>query len=490
MESLPTMFRRTSRLRRRCPESARSASDPRAPSVWRRLTLLAYALGALAPFAFAQDIIVNGDFNTNVSGWALDPGFGSFKWSSDGTLLLTNDAPPVNQTSSVSQCDPISPGGNYGLSAKVQPLNFGLGGPNSSSGLKRVEHTGSLYILLDFYSLDNCRGSALPQFVRVDATGGNVWQALGSNFTAPNTAVSVLVSLAILKNQANSDLQAEFDEISVKFGGGLPPAPAANFSYLPTSPLAGDTVQFTDTTFFNPTSWSWDFGDPGSLAFNTASVQNPAHLFASPGVFTVSLTAANAGGSSTSTHNVIVTAPAPVANFNYSPTAPAPGQTVQFTDTTTGRPTSWSWDFGDPASGSANSSTLPSPTHVFANGGTYSVALSATGAGGTGLRNKAINVTSAAPVANFSYTPPAPEARKDVQFSDASTGGPTTWSWDFGDPDSGAANTSNFQNPSHAFSRPGLYSVVLTVGNSKGSGTKTMVVTVKCARCPRVVQFH
>jgi PKD repeat protein len=447
-------------------------------------------LGALAPFAFAQDIIVNGNFNTNVSGWALDPGFGSFSWSSDGTLLLTNDAPPPNQTASVSQCDPISPGGLYGMSAKVQPLNFGQGGPNSTSGLKRVEHTGSVYVLLDFYSLDNCRGSALNQFVRVDATGGNVWQALSQNFTAPTTAVSVLVSLAILKNQDGSNLQAEFDEISVKFGGGLPPAPAANFTYLPTSPLAGDTVQFTDTTFFNPTSWSWDFGDPGSGSFNTAAVQNPAHLFSNPGVYTVSLTATNAGGSSTSIKNVIVTPPPPVANFNYAPTAPAPGQTIQFSDTTTGHPTSWSWSFGDPASGSANSSTLQNPSHVFASPGTYSVVLSATGAGGTGLRNKAINVAAGALAADFIYAPVPPAAGKDVQFSDASTGGPTTWSWDFGDPDSGAANSSNFQNPSHAFSRPGLYSVVLTVSNSKGSATKTIVVTVKCARCPRVVQFH
>ena len=483
------MSRRTSPLRLRSPERSRSVSGPRA-AAWPRPALLACILVAVAPYALAQDIIVNGDFNTNVSGWGLDPGFGSFNWSSDGTLLLTNDAPPVNQTASVSQCDPISPGGNYGLSAKVQPLNFGLGGPNSSSGLKRVEHTGSLYILLDFYSLDNCRGSALKQFVRVDATGGNVWQALGQNFTAPDTAVSVLVSLAILKNQAASDLQAEFDEISVKFGGGLPPAPAANFSYVPTSPLAGDTVQFTDTTFFNPTSWSWNFGDPGSGGFNTASVQNPAHLFASPGVFTVSLTATNAGGSSSSTHNVIVTAAKPVANFNYSPTAPGPGQTVQFTDTTTGRPTSWSWDFGDPASGAANTSTLQNPSHMFANPGTYSVGLTANGPGGTGLRNKAINITSASPVANFSYTPPGPEARQNVQFSDSSTGGPTTWSWDFGDPDSGTTNASTLQNPSHAFSRPGLYSVVLTVGNSKGTGTKTIVVTVKCARCPRVVNFR
>src|SRR5205085_12148206 len=32
-----------------------------------------------------------------------------------------------------------------------------------------------------------------------------------------------------------------------------------------------------------------------------------------------------------------------------------------------------SWQFGDPASGLANTSTLASPTHTFSSGGTYTV---------------------------------------------------------------------------------------------------------------------
>jgi hypothetical protein len=60
--------------------------------------------------------------------------------------------------------------------------------------------------------------------------------------------------------------------------------------------------------------------------------------------------------------------PAPVAGFTYS--------TTQFTTTfsnTSAAATSVSWDFGDPASGANNTSTLANPVHVFSGIGTYTV---------------------------------------------------------------------------------------------------------------------
>lgn len=58
---------------------------------------------------------------------------------------------------------------------------------------------------------------------------------------------------------------------------------------------------------------------------------------------------------------------------------------------------------------------------------------------------------------------------------------PATFTWDFGDPSSGAANTSALQNPSHVFSAPGVYSVSLIVKggqcNPPDTVTKTVIVT-------------
>jgi PKD repeat protein len=86
------------------------------------------------------------------------------------------------------------------------------------------------------------------------------------------------------------------------------------------------------------------------------------------------------------------------------------------------------------------------------------------------------NLVSAGPVPNFSFSPPSPLAGQSVQFTDTSTGGPTSWSWDFGD---GFGSTA--QNPTHAFATAGAFPVALTVANGGGSNTATKTVTVSSA---------
>lgn len=54
-----------------------------------------------------------------------------------------------------------------------------------------------------------------------------------------------------------------------------------------------------------------------------------------------------------------------------------------------------------------------------------------------------------------------------ISFSDLSYPVASTWSWDFGDPNS-AANTSNVQNPYHQYTEVGTYDITLTVETSNG----------------------
>lgn len=77
-------------------------------------------------------------------------------------------------------------------------------------------------------------------------------------------------------------------------------APSTGFTSLVN--MGGAT--FTDTTT-GSTAWSWDFGDPGSGAFNTSTMQNPSHLFSAPGVYNVCLTAANTDGCESTTCNQV-----------------------------------------------------------------------------------------------------------------------------------------------------------------------------------------
>ena len=78
-----------------------------------------------------------------------------------------------------------------------------------------------------------------------------------------------------------------------------------------------------------------------------------------------------------------------------------------------------------------------------------------------------------APVASFTYSPASPGVSQAVQFTDASTNTPTSWSWTFGD-----GGTSTVQNPSHTFAAAGTYTVSLTVSNALGSNGKSLAVGV------------
>jgi PKD repeat protein len=53
-----------------------------------------------------------------------------------------------------------------------------------------------------------------------------------------------------------------------------------------------------------------------------------------------------------------------------------------------------------------------------------------------------------------------------VQFTDATFGGATAWTWNFGDGD-----TSTLQNPSHAYAAAGTYTVMMTATNACGAGS-------------------
>jgi PKD repeat protein len=84
--------------------------------------------------------------------------------------------------------------------------------------------------------------------------------------------------------------------------------------------------------------------------------------------------------------------------------------------------------------------------------------------------------------ADFQLAPSSPQAGQSVSFQDLSRGGPTGWSWAFGDPASGGSNTSTAQNPDHIFSQAGTYAVRLTVSTTGGASNSTTRQLVVSAR--------
>jgi PKD repeat protein len=166
----------------------------------------------------------------------------------------------------------------------------------------------------------------------------------------------------------------------------------------------------------------------------------------------------------------------PVADFTSNVTSGNTPLAVQFTDTSAGSPTAWSWDFGD-----GENSTLQDPVHTYQASGAMTVKLTAANGGGSDSRVRegylsTITILPPAPVADFSADGTAGTAPYTVRFTDTSTGLATSWIWDFGD-----GNTSTRENPEYTFLTPGNFTVTMTAKNRGGSSTKTLdtPVTVK-----------
>jgi PKD repeat protein len=171
------------------------------------------------------------------------------------------------------------------------------------------------------------------------------------------------------------------------------------------------------------------------------------------------------------TAEVIVEAPTPPAtppptpepisaDFIGVPTAGCAPLIVDFSDLSTGNPTSWFWDFGNDLT---NATRTPSVEYTYP--GLYTVSLTASNSVGsdTETKNDYIDVGEP-PAAGFAYTGDPPGL---VSFTDASANSPASWLWDFGD----GSTISTQQNPTHLYANAGVYTVTLTVTNKCGSST-------------------
>ncbi len=96
----------------------------------------------------------------------------------------------------------------------------------------------------------------------------------------------------------------------------------------------------------------------------------------------------------------------------------------------------------------------------------------------TATKNVSTNVTPATlPIAQFTANTTTGNAPLTVQFTDTSTGSPTSWNWSFGD-----GTYATQQNPVHTYSTAGNYQVRMTAINSAGqSKSKPTKITVDSA---------
>jgi PKD repeat protein len=144
----------------------------------------------------------------------------------------------------------------------------------------------------------------------------------------------------------------------------------AAFSAEPTAGVAPLTVQFTDESAGEPLAWEWDFENDGTV---DAFIQDPEFTYDEPGIYSVSLTVSDGeySDSEIKEEYIIVVEPLEAA-FSADVTSGEAPLTVQFTDESTGNPTSWEWDFENDGS---IDSYLQNPEFTYSDAGIYNVSL-------------------------------------------------------------------------------------------------------------------
>ena len=239
----------------------------------------------------------------------------------------------------------------------------------------------------------------------------------------------------------------------------------AGFTANTTSGCGPLSVQFSDLSSENTSSWNWAFpgGEPG-----TSTDPNPSVVYFIPGIYDVTLVVTGPGGSSTFTQaNFIAVLGQPTGGFY----AAISQNTVTFTNTSTDA-TSYLWTFGD-----GSTSIESSPSHTYLSDGTYTVILAATNNCGTTIVEQTVEILTA-PVAAFTFNSAAGCAPLVVLFNNTSSSNATTFSWVF---EGGGPGTSGDPNPLSTWNTAGVYLVTLTASNAAGSSTATASITVNTA---------
>ncbi len=247
----------------------------------------------------------------------------------------------------------------------------------------------------------------------------------------------------------------------------------ANFIGSPLSIPVGGTVNFTDQSTGNPTSWQWTFtgGTP-----STSTQQNPSGIqYNAVGLYSVKLKVSNAisSDSITKVNYIEVYDPNAVhADFVGTPTTILAGGTVQFTDLSTNSPTSWSWQF---PGGTPTSSTQQNPTVTYSTPGTYNVSLTASNGTSTDTETKVNYITvldaTQAPNANFIADFTLVQAGQSVNFTNLSTGYYDSLLWIF---EGATPSTSNQTNPSGIlYDSISCFNVTLILYSILGNDTLT-----------------
>lgn len=226
----------------------------------------------------------------------------------------------------------------------------------------------SLNIVLNAATFGHAIGNTHTKLFRIcfDIVDHN--EIVNLNWVVNNNAATVVFedeTIPVLLNAGNLE----------NFSGSSQQAPVAVFTFTPNGGESPLPVQFDASASYDPdgsiSSYAWDFGDG-----NTAIGISPIHTYTLSGNLSVRLVVTDNNGNPDTSYQTISVLPPnspPVANFTATPDlGPAPLLVSLDASSSTDDSgiTSYSWDFGDGATGSGQSLT-----HTYTTPGTYIISL-------------------------------------------------------------------------------------------------------------------
>ncbi|MFY7883526.1 MAG: PKD domain-containing protein, partial [Dolichospermum sp.] len=338
------------------------------------------------------------------------------------TLVVTNSATCVDSTTQVVS---LIPNAVANFIANVDSCNQTVSFVNTSVG----GQNGFPYL----WNFGDGTTSQLPNPTKTYANAGNYLVQLIVFSRGCNDTIVKNISIA-------SPVKANFT--------------APNYTDCSSNAIA--TLNFSNSSTGSISNYLWDFGD-GSFS----NLQNPVKAFVAYGTYTVKLIVTGTNGCKDSISKTYALSQKPMPSFGVNTLAQCLGtNSFVFSNTSTGNPVSYIWNFGD-----GTRSSLVSPTKTYSSAGVYMVKLYAYGS--SGCVDSSLQFVTVYPRANANFSInnqfQCIQSNVFIYSSLAAPGTVAAYSWNLGD-----TSFSILPNITKVYTRPGNYTITLTTQSING----------------------
>ncbi|HVU55358.1 MAG TPA: PKD domain-containing protein [Puia sp.] len=375
--------------------------------------------------------------------------------------------------------------GGCGNDLALDDITFRPCGPKVQAGITgNITGSDTISYCIDGQSSLTFDGAASPGYNtpsyqwQVSTDTGHTWNDIpgqqGTSYTRPVSATPAFYQYRLIVGEGSNvnlpSCRVSSNDIAVR----VSPKPAPDATNDGPK-CEGDTITLKAT---DGAQYAWT----GPGGFTAASPTVPIDKIAATqsGQYQVLVTSAY-GCTQTDVTNVVVY---PYPNVQFAAAAPTCEKTVfGFADQSSAAGqliTGWKWYFGD-----GDSAMIQSPTHVYDTTGNYPVGLIVTTDKGCSNPQPKVNSMAVHPLPHPDFSlPKVCLADPQALFNDSSTiadgtGSQFTYNWDFGEPSTGANNSSTQKNGAHKYQVAGPFSVHLKVTSGNGcSGDTTKAFTV------------